>query len=105
MPVIRRQSTQPIASIVYHDDSSRYRNQYRTAIPLNIYSKNDLEENRDIEKDDNDDYSRYSLRPNLSLFNISSDNIHYELDEYCGPINQQKNWLDNVFHSTKIERS
>ena len=44
----------------------------------------------DIEEDDDD---TYSLRPNLSLFNISTENVNY----------QQQNWLDDVLHSTKIE--
>ncbi len=51
---------------------------------------------RDIEEED-DDYSRYSLRPNLSLFNISTENLNSQLTL------QQLNWLDDIFHSTKIE--
>jgi hypothetical protein len=52
---------------------------------------------RDIEEEDDDDYSRYSLRPNLSLFNISTENLNSQLTL------QQLNWLDDIFHSTKIE--
>ncbi len=50
-----------------------------------------------IEEEDDDDYSRYSLRPNLSLFNISTENLNSQLTL------QQLNWLDDIFHSTKIE--
>jgi hypothetical protein len=47
----------------------------------------------DIEEDDND----YSLQPNLSLFNISVENLD-SLESY-----RQHHLLDEVFHSTKIE--
>jgi hypothetical protein len=59
----------------------------------NMYVDSDIEE----EQDDDDDYSRYSLRPNLSLFNISIENLNSQ------QILRQQDWLDDVFHSTKID--
>ncbi len=48
------------------------------------------------DESDNEDYSRYSLQPNLSLFNISIDSFDQQQV-------LQQNWLDEIFHSTKIE--
>jgi hypothetical protein len=52
----------------------------------------------DIEEED-DDFSRYSLRPNLSLFNISAENLNYQSMDFS----RQHHGLDDIFHSTKIE--
>lgn len=57
----------------------------------NMYVDSDIEEEQD------DDYSRYSLRPNLSLFNISIENLNSQ------QILRQQDWLNDVFHSTKID--
>ncbi len=56
----------------------------------------------DIEEED-DDYSRYSLRPNLSLFNISIENLNSPSLESDQQLSRQHHLLDEVFHSTKIE--
>ncbi|CAF1116592.1 unnamed protein product [Rotaria sordida] len=101
VPIIRRQAPQLIAQILYNDNS-RPGNCYQQAMHVNMYNKINFEENDD---DDDDNYSRYSLQPNLSLFNISSDNLHYQREECYEQIPQQQNWLDNIFHSTKIEHS
>ncbi|CAF2796644.1 unnamed protein product [Rotaria sp. Silwood2] len=102
VPVIRRQSPELIAQILYNNNS-RPGNYFQQAMHVNMYNKNNFGENDD--EDDDDIYARYSLRPNLSLFNISSDNLHYQRDEFHEQISQQQNWLDNIFHSTKIEHS
>ncbi|CAF0830860.1 unnamed protein product [Rotaria sp. Silwood1] len=99
VPVIRRQSPQLIAQILYKDNSIPG-NYYQQPRHVNMYNKYNYEDN-----DDEDNYSRYSLRPNLSLFNISSDNLHYQRDDYHEQMYQQQNWLDHIFHSTKIEHS
>ncbi len=52
----------------------------------------------EIEEDD--DYLQYSLRPNLSLFHISAENLN---DQSKDDIPPQHDWLDDIFHSTKIE--
>lgn len=65
----------------------------------NMYvNKNNIEE-----EDDDDDFSRYSLRPNLSLFNISIQNLNHKLADDDEEGSPQIDWLDDVFHSTKIE--
>ncbi len=83
-PVIRRHPIQPISKVLYIENSNK------PMVYQNMYV------DRDIEEED-DDYSRYSLRPNLSLFNISTENLNSQLTL------QQLNWLDDIFHSTKIE--
>jgi len=60
-------------------------NRYRQGVHINT-----------SDESDNEDYSRYSLRPNLSLFNISTDSLHHQQI-------LQQNWLDEIFHSTKIK--
>jgi hypothetical protein len=62
----------------------------------NMYVDSDIEE-------EDDDYSRYSLRPNLSLFNISIENLNSQSQEYYQQVPRQDDWLDDIFHSTKIE--
>jgi hypothetical protein len=52
------------------------------------------------EEEDDDDYLQYSLRPNLSLFHISAENLNDLSKDYIPP---QHDWLDDIFHSTKIE--
>jgi hypothetical protein len=42
-------------------------NRYRQGVHINM-----------SDESDNEDYSRYSLRPNLSLFNISTDSLHHQ---------------------------
>ncbi len=64
---------------------------YRQGVHINI-----------SDESDDEDYSRYSLQPNLSLFNISTDNLHYQSEEYHQQVLHQ-HWLDDIFHSTKIE--
>ena len=54
-------------------------------------------------EEDEHDYSRYSLKPNLSLFNISVDNIPSQLNDYDDDILRQHDWRDDIFHSTKID--
>ncbi len=66
-------------------------NRYRQGVHVNM-----------SDESDNEDYSRYSLRPNLSLFNVSTEDLHYQSEEYQQQVLQQ-NWLDDIFHSTKIE--
>jgi len=67
----------------------------------NMYVRNHIEEeNSSINNDDDEeDFSRYSLQPNLSLFNVSNEDLH----EFDQSIPQQINCLDDVFHSTKID--
>ncbi len=52
------------------------------------------------EESDDEDYSRYSLRPNLSLFNVSMDNLNHQSEEYYQQVPEQQNV---ILHSTKIE--
>jgi hypothetical protein len=61
-------------------------NRYRQGIHVNNESDNE-----------DNDYSRYSLRPNLSLFNISMDDLQYQ------QVPQQHDWLHNILHSTKMD--
>jgi hypothetical protein len=84
VPVIRRPS-QPISKILYNDNIMR-NNRYRQGIQVNNESDNE-----------DNDYSRYSLRPNLSLFNISTDDLQYQ------QVPQQQDWLNNILHSTKMD--
>ncbi|UJR35176.1 hypothetical protein I4U23_027943 [Adineta vaga] len=60
-----------------------------------VYRQNMYVEEQQEEETDDEHY-RYSLRPNLSLFNVSLENIN----DYP-PL--QPDWLDEIFHSTKIE--
>jgi hypothetical protein len=71
------------------------KNHYQQGVHVNIHDQSD----------DDDDDSRYSLHPNLSLFNISTDNVQYQSEEYYQQVPQQQkhDWLDDIFHSTKIE--
>ena len=56
-----------------------------------------------IEEEDDNDCSRYSLRPNLSLFNVSMDNLHSPTVDFDDDLLRPQDWLDDIFHSTKIE--
>ncbi|CAF3984503.1 unnamed protein product [Adineta steineri] len=91
-PLIRRQLPHSIAKIIYTDNCEK-ENCYR-----NIHVEVNIEE----EEDDDDYHVRYSLRPNLSLFNISAENLNYQSQ---GFIPSQQDWLDDIFHSTKIEEN
>ena len=51
------------------------------------------------ESDIDEDYDQYSLRPNLSLFNISLENIHCQSMEFYQQISRDDR---EIFHSTKI---
>lgn len=55
------------------------------------------------EEDDDDDYSRYSLHPNLSLFNMSIEDFDIKCQGYDHEVLREQGWLDDIFHSTKIE--
>ena len=83
-PVIRRHPPQRLTRTILHDN--------RPMPPQDLYVENHIEEE--------DDYSRYSLRPNLSLFNISADNAH--LHDYDEEIPRHQDWPEDIFHSTKI---
>ena len=55
------------------------------------------------EDEDEEDFSRYSLRPNLSLFNISVENLHSETQELDDELSRSREWINEIFHSTKID--
>ena len=59
--------------------------------------------NDEIEEEDAEDLWRYSLRPNLSLFNISVDNLNYQTDDDVEEEPRHPYWLDEILHSTKID--
>jgi len=86
VPTMRRHPSQPISKILYKE------NYHRQIVYQNMY----VEEHH-IDEEDNDDCWRYSLQPDLSLFNISSDNLNYQQTL------RQNEWLEEIFHSTKIE--
>ncbi|CAF3894650.1 unnamed protein product [Rotaria sordida] len=94
-PVTRRHPPESISKILYIQNSTK-ENHDQQIIHENLYVKNE-----DIEEDD---YSRYSLRPNLSLSYISTENLNNQSQDYDqnGSL-KQHDWLDDIFHSTKIE--
>lgn len=58
----------------------------------NMYAESDIDE-------EDEDYDQYSLRPNLSLFNISLENVHCQSMEFYQQISRDDR---EIFHSTKI---
>ncbi|CAF2393581.1 unnamed protein product [Rotaria sp. Silwood2] len=97
VPVTRRHPPQSISKVLQIQNSIK-ENHYRQIVHENLYVKSE-----DIDEED-DDYSRYSLQPNLSLFNISTENLNYKSEDYNQErLSRQYDWLDNIFHSTKIE--
>ena len=90
VPILRRHPPLPISKIVFSHHGPKERIHHE-----NIYVNNYIEE-----EECDDDYYRYSLRPNLSLFNISVENVNCQSHEYP-PL--QQDWFDEIFHSTKIE--
>ena len=83
-PIIRRQlPSQPIF----------LENVNRAIVYPNMYAESDIEE-------EEEDYDQYSLRPNLSLFNISVDNIQCQSLEFYQHISRDDR---EIFHSTKID--
>ena len=55
------------------------------------------------DEDDEEDFSRYSLRPNLSLFNVSVENLHSVTQELDDELPRPQEWMNEIFHSTKID--
>jgi hypothetical protein len=96
VPIIRRHPPQPISKMLYTENSTK-QNNYRPVVYQNMYAENDIDE------EDNDDLWRYSLQPDLSLFNISAENLNYQSQENYQQIKRQNDWLEEIFHSTKIE--
>ncbi|CAF1650271.1 unnamed protein product [Rotaria magnacalcarata] len=99
-PIIRRYLSQPNAKVSRIEISMK-ENHYRSLVQENVHKKKqDIEERE--EEEEEEDYSRYSLRPNLSLFNISVDNFDKRSQDYDQDGSRQQDWLDDIFHSTKI---
>ncbi|CAF4690936.1 unnamed protein product [Rotaria sp. Silwood1] len=96
-PVTRRHPPK-FTSNVLHIQTLMKENHFKQIVHENPYVNS-----VNIEEED-DDYSRYSLRPNLSLFNISTENLNYKSQDFDREdLSQQHDWLDNIFHSTTIE--
>jgi hypothetical protein len=94
-PIIRRHPSQPISKILYMENFKK-EHSYRPMVYQNMYADSDIEE-------EDNDYSRYSLQPNLTLFNISTENLNFQSQEYYQQVSRQHDWLDDILHSTKIE--
>ena len=86
----------PIAKVAHIEKWSTKKNCYQEKLYENMFVKDDIEDNCD-------DHDRYSLRPNLSLFNISIENSDHLSEVSNQERSSEHEWLDNIFHSTKIE--
>jgi hypothetical protein len=86
VPVLRRHPAQPNGKFTYNVIAHNPR-----AMP---HIRRDLNEQ-------DDDFDRYSLRPNLSLLNVSNDPFFDESDDE--DVSRAPDRLYDVFHSTKID--
>ena len=107
--MIRRHTTKLNCKIVESDDRSMKKTNDRWMMQTNLHVEQAIDNDHDDEHEEehDDDVWRYSLRPNLSLFNISlasndcplADNEQVDLTTNAATFD----YLNDIFHSTKIE--
>ena len=93
--MIRRQPPQPTFKMIFTKSQDS-----RMPPPENQRYNQVHDESQE---EDDEDLSRYSLRPNLSLFNISADNLNYQTEDDVDDESRHPYWLDEILHSTKID--